>query len=173
MNITRLEKHLLLKFCMTVIKWSFCIVFSVYALYRVFLLPVVIILLWLFLTSFSCCENGYIPRYHYFFKFRFRHSYQERAMLSSQYESNDYVKIGEAIFTEDYLVWIDFGVILHYSEIKRITLTPISNLNVVSVYLQNNKKYCFNISEPEFKSTPSLYEKAILYYESQKTNSIQ
>ena len=173
MNMTRLEKHLLLKLAMTGLKWVFCLALVIYTLIRCFFLPTAITLLWLFFTSFSCCENGYIPRYHYFLKFRFCHSYQERLMVSSQYESNHYIRIGEALFAENYLIWVDFGVVLHYSEINRITLTKIRNLNVVSVYLQNGKKYCFNISEPEFKSSPSLYDKAILHYESKKTNSIQ
>ena len=168
MSLTKLEKHLLLKMSFTILKWVACTVLIVYAIYRLFLGAVLIALVWLLLTSFACCENGYIPRYHYFLRYRFRHSYEERIALSNQYESFQCIRIGEGVFLEDYLLFADFGAIFLYSEIKNISYKKNSNLNVVSVVLTNGKKYNFNISEPEYKGAQSLYNRALAYFQSKK-----
>lgn len=165
MKYTKLEKHLFFRSGLIIIKWAFCLAFILYCIYRVFLVEAFIIFLWLWFTSFGCCENGYIPRYHYFLRYRFSHSYEERLRLSNQYESNEYIKIGEGVFLENYLLFADFGVTLLYSEIERISLNKHLNLNVVSVVLKSGRKYAFNISEVEYKSTPSLYQKAISYFQ--------
>ena len=166
MKMTKLEKHLSVYFWLTVIKWIFWPMFILYCIYRVHFFGTFAGLLHLHLTSFRCCENGYIPMYHYFFRYRFSHSYEERKILNQQYESTAYTKIGEGAFLEDYLVFTDFGVILSYSEIKSISFRKWRNLNVVSVCLKNGKKYEFNISEAEYKSEPSLYRKALSHYQS-------
>ena len=140
----------------------------IYSCFRVFIGAVLIVSLWLIFTSFACCENGYIPRYHYFFRYLFFHSYQDRLELDRQYECAEYVRIGEGVFLEDYLLFVDFGVILRYSEIESIVLSQIRNLNVVSIHLKDGGKYCFNISEPEYKGGISLYSKALQHYQSKK-----
>ena len=168
MKLTKLEKHLLLKMCFTLLKWLFCIIIIVYTIYRMFLLATLVTLLWLVFTSFSCCENGYIPRYHYFFHYFFSHTLEERSELSNQYEAYNYIKIGECVFLEDCLLLTDFGVLLWYSEIKSIVYQKVGNLNVVYIILANEKRYAFNISESEYKGTTSLYCKALTYFERKK-----
>ena len=117
----------------------------------------------LWFSSFRCCENGYIPKKHYFFRYFLSHSYQERLELSSQYESYSYIKIGECAFLEDVLVFTSFGVIAFYDEIKSIRFKKVSNLNAVFVRFKDGTTYAFNISEAEYKGSDSLYVKAMDY----------
>ena len=115
----------------------------------------------LFFTTFPICENGYIPSYHYFFRYRWKHTYQERLELSNQCENYEYTRIGEGVFTREYLIFYDFGAILHYSEIKKISFSKVRNLNVVTAYLKNGKKYSFNITQAEYEGDSSSYQMAI------------
>ena len=169
MILTKLEKNLLLKMSLTALKWVVCIALICYATYRMFLGATLICVLWLLGTSFGCCENGYIPRYHYFLRYRFCHSREERVSLSEQYHSYNYIKIGEGVFLEEYLLLSDFGALFSYSEIESVFYKKVSNLNVVYVLLKNGKKYAFNISEPEYKGAQSLYNKALLFFYEKKT----
>ena len=81
--------------------------------------------------------------------------------MSNQCEDYKYIRIGEGVFTEEYLIFYDFGAILHYSEIKTISFSKVRNLNVVTARLKNGKKYSFNIALSEYLGNSSSYQKAI------------
>lgn len=151
-----------------ILKWGVAIWLIIYSFIRSWFAPVLIGMLWLYYTSFGCCENGYIPLYHYFFRYRFKHSYAEREELNRQFYSINYVRIGEGVFTEEYLVFANFGVVLHYSEIEKIVFLKHKCLHVVTVFLKNGKEYSFNISQSEFIGNPSLLDKALLKFEHSK-----
>ena len=159
-KLTRLEKHIMIRSMWTVIKWLFCFLLMGYSIYRMYIPAALLTLAWLLLTSFGCCENGYISRYHYFFRYYVRHSFSQRLDFSNQYESNQYIRIGEAVFTETHLLLCDFGTVFRYSEIEDLALSKKHNLNVVTILLKNKKKYAFNISA----STFDLYQKAYDFY---------
>lgn len=165
MKSTRLERRLFLEMLGIILRWGVALWLIISSSIRLWIIPAVVGGVWLYFTSFGCCENGYIPRYHYFFRYRFKHSYTERFELNRQFYSIDYVRIGEGVFTKEHLIFANFGVILHYSEIEKITLSKNQNLNVVTIFLTNKKKYLFNISQPEFTGNPSLFDKALKQYE--------
>ena len=169
MRATKLEKKLLLHLAGTILKWVFCLAAIGLTSYTLRLGATVIVVAWLWFTSFGCCENGYVPKYHYLLRYRFSHSREERLELSRQYESYAYVKIGECVFLEDFLIFTRFGVILPYAEIQNIYYQKVFNLNAVYVCLKNGKKYAFNISEAEYKGESALYIKALEHYGKKKT----
>ena len=168
MKLTRLERRFFLIVVAIVLKWSVLLwaIVSSWLTFRIF--AAIFLSFYLYCTSFGCCENGYIPLYHYFFRYRFKHSYAEREELNRQFYSVDYVRIGEGVFTEEYLVFANFGVVLQYSEIEKINFSERKYLYVVTIFLKNEKKYSFNIRQSEFTGNPSLLDKALLKFEHSK-----
>lgn len=169
MFLTKLEKNILkyrIKTIFMIAFLAFCYLFpflGIHWLVGLLCLLTLPINVWVWFD-----DNLYFPSNHYFKLFLRQKTKEERIVLNNKIENSNYLKLGEIVFLENFLVFTRFGVVLQYKNIQDMSFKKVLSRRskfyyAVQFECNDGKKYQMKLwdNEKPFVGPDSDYLKVI------------